>query len=171
MTTSRICTLLVFVAALGQSAAQEQSGQPFTINISALKPAFKLGARIELKVRKTNISNHDISGSVSYAGGTIVGYQCDLRDSTGAPVQKKERVNPSGPPIPTELSARILILKSNESVEYNTFACKAFDISQPGEYTVQLSEPISGNPDDGVVKSNTITITVVAPPPEADTPK
>jgi len=164
MKASGLCTLLFFaLAAFCQLSTKEQASQPYIINISAVKPTFKLGARIELKVQKTNISSHDINGSANYAGGTIVGYHCDLRDSTGAVVQKKERMNPSGPPIPAELSARLLVLKPNESVVYNTFACKDFDINQPGEYTVQLYEQINGNNSDEVVKSNIITITIVAP--------
>ena len=164
MKTSRICTLLLLsAAAFSRTTVQGQANQPFSLTIAAKKSIIIAGSRLELKVRLTNISNHEIIGSVTYAGGTIINYQCDLRDSTGAPVQKKEHITRSGPSIPAELSARIRTLQPGESVEDGTFACKEFNMSQPGEYTVQLSEPISGNSDDGIVKSNIITITVVDP--------
>lgn len=166
-----LLAFVTIVACLGQLAAQEQANQPFSITISAVKSAIKVGSRLELKVRLTNIYNHEINGTVSYAGGTIVSYQCDLRDSTGAQVPMKETANSSGPPIPAQLSVQIRTLKPNESVEDTTRACKEFDMSKPGVYTVQLSRRISGGKSEDVVKSNTITITVVAPSPEADTPK
>jgi hypothetical protein len=45
------------------------------------------------------------------------------------------------------------------------------DFSQPGEYVIQVSRNIGDDEKQGVVKSNIITITVVAPPPEAAAPK
>jgi hypothetical protein len=35
-----------------------------------------------------------------------------------------------------------------------------YDLSQPGQYKIQVSRAISDNPKAGVVKSNTITVTV-----------
>jgi hypothetical protein len=35
-----------------------------------------------------------------------------------------------------------------------------YDPSQPGEYVIQLSRPISDDPKNGVVKSDKLTITV-----------
>ncbi len=55
------------------------------------------------------------------------------------------------------------LLKPGEKLEEDTVLSTVFDLTSPGEYEVQLSRPVSDDPKDGVVKSNIIAITVVAP--------
>jgi hypothetical protein len=40
------------------------------------------------------------------------------------------------------------------------FISRLYDLSQPGDYTIQLSRAVSDDPKNGVVKSNVITVTV-----------
>jgi len=65
----------------------------------------------------------------------------------------------------------ISALKPGESVSEVTNLARWVDFSQPGEYVIQVSRNIGDDEKQGVVKSNIITITVVAPPPEAAAPK
>ena len=51
-------------------------------------------------------------------------------------------------------------LKPGESADSVTGVSPEYDMSRPGQNVIQLSRPISDNPDDGVVKSNKVTITV-----------
>lgn len=51
--------------------------------------------------------------------------------------------------------------------EYSVQIDRDFDMSRPGEYVIQLSRHINGDTDPNVVKSNTITVTVL--PPDAST--
>jgi hypothetical protein len=41
------------------------------------------------------------------------------------------------------------------------FVSRLFDLGKLSQYTVQLSRAVSDDPKDGVVKSNTITVTVI----------
>jgi hypothetical protein len=154
-----LCTVSI-AAAFGQSDAQDQPKHPFSITISALKPVVKVGDIVVLKVKLTNTSGQDINGSASYDRGLHAGYEYDVRDSSGTPVQRNPRSGPTGQPIPLNLDARIRTLKPNESVEEVTVISRTFDLSQPGEYVIQLCRRIHGNPGDDAVKSNAITITV-----------
>ncbi len=53
------------------------------------------------------------------------------------------------------------ILKPGESMDINgDYLSRLYDLSQPGEYMVQLSRTVSGDPKDGVVKSNTIALSI-----------
>jgi hypothetical protein len=51
-------------------------------------------------------------------------------------------------------------LKPGEAQAGTATITRLYDLSRPGNYTIQVSQPLSDNPEDGVVKSNTITVTV-----------
>jgi hypothetical protein len=88
------------------------------------------------------------------------GYDEEVRDSKGNLAKSKSppRLGADDPVVANSL--RIKVLKPGESSGSITGVGPDFDISQPGEYVIQLSKRISENPRDGVVKSNKITITV-----------
>jgi len=50
--------------------------------------------------------------------------------------------------------------RPNESTKENIALSDLYDLSHPGQYTIQVSRAVSDKPKDGVVKSNTITVTV-----------
>ena len=54
-------------------------------------------------------------------------------------------------------------LKPGESVSNITNVARWPDFSKPGEYVIQVSRHVNDDEKQGVVKSNTITITVLAP--------
>jgi hypothetical protein len=48
-----------------------------------------------------------------------------------------------------------------ESAGSSVTLTKLYDLGRPGVYTIQIWQPVSDNPTDGVVKSNIITVTVI----------
>ena len=58
------------------------------------------------------------------------------------------------------MTAELLALKPGESAEEVTAIGGQYDLA-PGKYAVQLLRRVSSDPKEGVVKSNTITVTVV----------
>lgn len=143
-----------------QLAAQELVKQPFSISISALSPSYKAGDSVDLKIVMTNTSDHEINASAVYEGSINSSYEYYVRDIAGNVPQKKEHKGP------WRLSTITRTLKPGESVTDNTNVARSLDLSQPGEYAIQVSRRINGHVDDEVVKSNTITITVL---PKEDT--
>lgn len=139
-----------------QSSAGKQAQTPFSITVSVPKTEIKAGSSVELMVLLKNTSDYDINTSSTYYTGVDNGYQYDVRTERGAVVRpKKQRIK--GPLL---LSGRMSTLKPGESHESTTMISDEFDMTKPGKYVIQLSRPISGNPHDGVVKSNKITVTV-----------
>jgi len=51
-------------------------------------------------------------------------------------------------------------LKAGTSITDEINLNRLDDFSRPGQYTIQVSRPVSENPKDGVVKSNEIHVSV-----------
>ncbi|MGA7560746.1 MAG: hypothetical protein WCF61_14125 [Terriglobales bacterium] len=144
-------------------AAPKQVNPPFSITISTETPTIRARTGLSIMVRITNTSNHDINASSVYVDGVagIDGsYDEDVRDSKGN-LAKRKQPQEADPNAPVTMSHRLRTLKPGESTGSVTGVSRQYDISQPGQYVIQLSRRISDNPKDGVVKSNKITITVI----------
>jgi len=140
----------------GQSDVGKQTKSPFSITISTESPVVKSGSELSIKIHLTNTSSQDMVVSGAYFEGTDASYQVAVRDSKGN-LAKREQSGPGGP---VSGHWQRHTLKAGESTDSVTKVNGEYDISRPGQYVIQLSRPISANPDDGVVKSNKITVTV-----------
>lgn len=153
-------TFLLFLAIGNCLAAFAQSGkatptksvEPFALSISS-KPVVALGSPVEVRIRLTNTSAHEINGSTVHNRGFCPNYIYDIRDQSGNALQRKQSDQA------IQGSLRIMMLKPGESREETSIISDDFDM-WPGTYTVQLSKPISDNPRAEVVKSNKITVTL-----------
>jgi hypothetical protein len=141
------------VSAQSESAAKSKSiNPPFALSISS-EPVFTLGSPVEVRIRITNTSTHEIHGSAMNVDGFAISYTYDVHDQSGNKLEQKpfDQTRPGGGPIFT--------LKPGESRGDLTRLNEAYDFS-PGKYTIQLSKPLSDEPGADVVKSNKITITI-----------
>jgi hypothetical protein len=139
-----------------QSAAKTSAEQPFSITVAALASEVPTGSRVALRVRLTNTSDHDINASGLHSAGVDWSYGYEVRNVAGQVVHprphKQERW--------TRISGRVRTLKPGESAEDITRLSEDYDLT-PGTYMIQLSRHVSNDPSAGVVKSNTVTITIV----------
>ncbi|HXW91736.1 MAG TPA: hypothetical protein VEK33_14390 [Terriglobales bacterium] len=118
----------------------------------------KAGAEIGINIEKKNTSKHDIDcfSAWSNLSGLDEGYQYDLRDANGEPVAKRGVQNP----LPFTRGPGAQVCKPGETgASNNIILTRAYDLSRPGKYTVQVSQAAPGY-GPGVVKSNTIKISV-----------
>jgi hypothetical protein len=143
---------LVTVFVWAQTTAS--SGQPFSITISGPPKEVKTGTSVEIKIRLTNTSDHEISLATFRANAVNISYKYDVRDSTGTLVEKKSRGRAVG-------SVTQRTVQPGETVDEEAVISRVFDMSRLDQYEIQVSRGISGDPKDGVVKSNTITVRVV----------
>ncbi|MGA9670806.1 MAG: hypothetical protein WBQ94_16465 [Terracidiphilus sp.] len=173
------------IPASGQSEFSKQTvavDPPFTLTISynqqnpnvesAADQIVESGRWVAFRVRKTNISDREIV-KMSHAGGSY-GYYFEVRDSTGNLVgpRKPNEVKLKGDDRGAAASGtKDMVLQPGESKFDFLPLYSWFDMSAPGTYTIQALAHIADDPKSDVVKSNIITITVVAPKPEADAPK
>lgn len=133
----------------------------------------KAGSMIVVAVRKTNISEHEIEkGScVRDASGFRCGGHYDVRDSRGNLVEpRKHKMKFVGGGPGHLIGTKDNMLEPGESNIDRDHISEAFDMSKPGTYTIQLWQHVANDLKSDVVRSNTITVTVLPveeqPPPE-----
>jgi hypothetical protein len=113
---------------------------------------------VYINVRLTNTSNQDLDdgGSISETTGVDPNFLFVLRDNLGRLVPKKMYKHPElagGHPVNRTV-------RPGESVSEEQDVSRLFDMSRPGQYVIQVSRRASENPDDGVVRTNRITVTL-----------
>jgi hypothetical protein len=152
--------LLVAVSISVNARAQVRATQaPFSVAISAVTPEVEAGRPVIVDVTVTNTSKHEIDGRgfVNETLGMDTYDEYDIRDSEGNPVEKKTIKHP----IVMGRGELPLILKPGESKKVSSDVLGiVYDMSHPGEYTIQLSRRVSYDPKAAVVKSNKVMVTV-----------
>jgi hypothetical protein len=145
-------------------------GQPFTITIFAEGPesqtgpdryTVKSGSDVFVKVHLTNTSKHKLSLNYDKDSRTNVDFfhRYEVSDSKGNAAQKRAINHPEIGSTGHGWPARVLAPGASMDITGDDIS-RLYDLSQPGEYTIQLSRIISGDSKDGVVKSNMITVMV-----------
>jgi hypothetical protein len=169
----KLATSLAFCAFAAVLVAQGQS-VPFFIQLSAETPVVHSGEPVYLSVTMTNNSSHEVDCTVNASNALDRNYIYDVRDEDGNEVAKIEKKYHGGS------SLWPCILKPGETDSPGGGRISVlYDFSRPGKYRIQVSRsewgdenrPESagtGKADQGVVKSNIITVTVL---PKADAAK
>ncbi len=138
--------------------AQSQQ-RPLSIAISTPQSALKAGSEVRIEVTLTNTSNRRV---LIQERNPATDYEIDVRDQRGTAVPETDlgRKLKEPPVIPMNSRNFEMYLRPNESAKENIALSDLYDMSHPGQYTIQVSRAVSNKPKDGVVKSNTITVTV-----------
>ena len=125
---------------------------PFVVNV---------GAEVGINIVKTNTSEvaEDCTPLHDNVSGLDQKYQYDVRDANGHPVAKHTSLHPQSFAM-TNAATVNCTLDPGMSQASVASINRLYDMNRPGIYTIQLSQPVSANPAEGAVKSNTITIKV-----------
>lgn len=178
-----VLALLVLVVSVCVLNAQTNPEPPkFTIVISADKPEVTLGADITIAITITNISEEEIGIACGNWGRVQAGYQYDMQDEQDAAVARfgpRYRKMPDGFMfrLPDRDPGSIMPggcgIKPGGFMKVDSTISDEYNFGHPGKYTIRVWKPAKkGTPEKpelNRVYSNTITITVVAPEPEAVT--
>jgi hypothetical protein len=168
----RISRSLIFAAALFSPAAlavgAPRQKQPFTLTLEAPKLPVKAGKPIILRVKVTNTSDQAVSIPISEENpfATMVGqiYRVHALDQRGRPAPPWVRPPPpKGKTVLPIGSAKSVGLQPGESLTDQVNITYLYDLSRPGKYRVWIAEPFyrGAHLRNGLVRSNTITVTVV----------
>ena len=160
--------LLTVVAPVARCQATSAGQPPFSLTLSALTPNIESGSDVHIKIVMKNLSNHDLDCTPNYANGLDRAYEYDVRDSSGKALESWTKKHPEIGQTFNPMIARFL--KPGETVDTGEVISTTFDMTQPGQYTVQVSRKVSDNPKDGVVKSNKVTITILDSKPKGPPP-
>ena len=153
----RIVILGIVVQAIAILAicAQEPATSPFTVRLSPMQPEVRSGSRVEVKVVVTNTSDHELRFTSIRDRLTSSSYLIDVRDSSGRRAPQKAGTGAGQGMHSSYLRPPI---KPGESFKENVNVSAWFDLSEPSEYSIQLSRRDSEDMD---VKSNVIHVTVL----------
>jgi hypothetical protein len=92
-----------------------------------------------------------------FQGRSDASYQIDVWDNTGIRLKRRKRPDDNGKGLYYALFRDPL--KPNESVKDWINVTGFYDLTTPGEYTIELSRQLE---EDGpLVKSNPVTVTIV----------
>ena len=133
---------------------------PFALSISAKPDTINLGGKIRVHITLKNSSGQAITIPRSPSDEFAERF-CDFHvtDASGNDVPltaygKAARGR--------QFSGSVVKVRLNpgETIDEDTLLEKQFNISEPGAYVVQASRPISNDPNDGIVSSNKISISI-----------
>lgn len=164
----KIHTALLLSTIAGLSSpllAQKHTDKPpLTLVLMSDETKVSLGTDVFVKIVWTNTSKVELNASLyRYASGLDSNYTLDLRDSGRHSVAKR--------PPPATFSAEFGTLAPGHSMVDNIDLSRVFDLSHPGDYTLQVSRQVPKELGGGVIKSNTITITITPRPAPTNTPR
>ena len=152
---------------LGTAVLAYSQTAPFKIALSAAKSRVTAGDPVNLVVVMTNTSDHDVDCTYNYSNALDRNYVYEVTDEKRQPVHTIEKKFHGGSDIWP------CILKPGQSTQTGGGQISVlYDFSRPGKYTIQVSRKVwgdenrpgtygKGSGQPGIVKSNTITVTVV----------
>ena len=161
---------IVLAAAI--SVATAAAAPAFTLDISLASYVVKAGSDLKLTVTLTNTSDRYIT--VSMWAPEERSFAVDVREQDGSAAGKTRYYrmimgddtgkDASEPPLdPTKTTVEVFRsgfagVQPGETKTYSFLINKLYDLSQPGKYTIQVSQDDSLN--KLTVKSNTISLTI-----------
>jgi hypothetical protein len=118
------------------------------------------GDPIKMAITMKNISDHDITMS-KWVGNSQaeLNYEIIVRGNNGEmPIETRYKnvIKEGG----IGGSRKIFPLKPGEEITETSNINKLYDLSRPGEYTIQVEKELPASEGKGMAQSNTITITV-----------
>jgi hypothetical protein len=139
--------------------AQANNTLPFSLHVTALDESVKAGAPVRLEVSTTNISQSALTLSKSNPG---MEYEFIVLSENGKPVTEsaalKRMKDRRRPIVIYRLSNEVL--NSGESTRETVVITDYYDLSQPGEYSIQVERQVPEQYGRGIVKSNTVKVTI-----------
>ena len=144
-----VSVLLLVACSFAASQPNNESGLSIVITAPS---ELKSGSELDLRIQLTNTSDHDINLLDFYTDGVNNSYEYQVRDATGR-VKKHKDTKAHG-------SFRTLTLKPGETTEQGTLISRAFDLEEPGQYSIRLSRSTGQPSAQSRATSNQITVTV-----------
>jgi hypothetical protein len=167
MSRSLVCGAAVLfpLAALAVGAPNQK--QPFTLTLAAPKEPLKAGQPLILRVTVANTSDRGFMVPVSQGSPDVERiYRLHILDERG--------LTPPRAPLPKPKGGKGFVIRlgsgqgrrlnPGESVVDEVNISHVYDLSRPGKYKIWIAEPFYGGPHNvpkGLVRSNSITVTVV----------
>jgi hypothetical protein len=160
-----MAALFIVTATVALVAGQSSAGQggsakpPAALVITTEQPTVKAGSMVAITVHFTNTSKQpiDAGGTFNDATGLDSNFLFDVRDDKGHLAAKRAYRHPelwSGHAILDR------VVKPDETLSEEQDISRLYDMTKPGKYVIQASRAIPKEMGGGVVKSNSVSVTV-----------
>lgn len=152
--------LLSAICPVAMQTPKQISKLPFELRLTTEKPTVEPTSKVFVKIHWTNTSNKVLNADAYIEKGSNLdlNYTLEFRDNEGRPVPKVPEKSPMGRMFDATFGA----LEPGKTITNEVNLRKIYDFSLPGRYVLQVSRRVPEELGGGVVKSNTITITVTA---------
>ena len=159
-----IIGVVIFGVCLCKISTEAQA-PPLSLLIETDNPSVKLGDEIPIKIRLKNNTDRSIRLSkVMREGDGSFEYKVDVERDDPTVVAKKYveklRRNEVQPAIPPTGSVLFFIIEPGETDKDSIYISNRYEFDKPGKYLVQIERALPEDLGGGVIKSNTITVTV-----------
>jgi hypothetical protein len=134
--------------------------QPFSLSILQPQGPFRPGSPVELIV---TLANRSVGEIVIRDKNRWCDYELEVRESRGQrppETSYKRELKCNNKFVVTTGKNSIRTLKPHESYSDLMIVNQLYDLSRPGEYTIQVSRLVPPGLGGGTVKSNVITVTI-----------
>lgn len=147
--------------------ASPGGGVPFSVVITGPQKPVKAGSEVKIEIVLRNTSDREITVGRTLVSQAEFHYLIEVRDSQGHPAPDTEygrRI------MGRETGKRTIMyssgdafftLKPNDTLDDEAVVTKLYDLSQTGKYFIQVTRSPLEKVDNGRIKSNIITITVI----------
>lgn len=160
-------TVAALLASAAFAAGAPSQGGPFTLTLVAPRQPLEVGKPLTLRVKVRNKLERPISVPVSlgtYADEQI--YHLHILDERGLRPERATLPKPKGGKglaVVAGGSMQAKQLEPGETLTDEVNVSRFYDLSRPGKYKIWVGELFDLGPGQpsGLVKSNTITVTVV----------
>jgi len=139
--------------------------EPMSLSIEIDKSSVKLGDEIPIKILLKNNTDQSIRLSKTRTSGDgSFEYKVDVgREDHGVVAKKyveKLRRKEVQPDIPPVGSVQFFTIQPGETDKDGVNISNRYEFDKPGKYSVQIERALPESLGGGVIKSNTITVTV-----------
>jgi hypothetical protein len=152
-----VAVLSVTMTAMTFASQDSAAGAPLVITISVGKQTVNVGDPVPVKIKVTNVSDHplNLSGGLGNTG-LASSHLFEINGPAGRVLSRNALRQ--GEPLTGDVVFRTL--KPGETFTEIEDVGRAYDMTKPGRYVIQLSRPIPDDREHRVVKSNKIAVTV-----------
>ena len=171
-TASRLLPLII-IFAFSIAGVVKCAQSSIIVAVSAPKDKFKAGSELDLKIIVTNISDHDIHLPLDKSSKAELNqYRFNVARSDDQPVltmkyywelngevTPKKNVKDPDKTILIVFDHGSILVGPGKTIEYHTNLCELYDLSQPGDYIIQV-EKIDPSVHT-IVKSNVVKISLI----------
>jgi hypothetical protein len=149
--------LILIMLAVYAASSTQGSTPPFTLTLEADENPVKPGSEVKIEITLRNSSNRAIP--MSY-GLSELDYTFEVRDSQNRiPLETEFARKSKGRPHVS--SDQTFYLQPGEGLpKAPLVVSKFYELSRPGNYTIQVTRAVPKELGGGVIKSNLITITI-----------